>query len=295
MPDVGRFFNVDPLAEKMPSWSPYAYGFNNPIGFGDPTGMAPEGWIKQTLNGNTSYTYDANVNTVAEATAAGYTNVDSVSQSATLKGSTTLAGVEISNYSVSLNGDGTVMTNGRFTSGDFITDAGSAIRNVQSPNVSGAYWDGPIKMMGGPGDPFGIWEGLGMALGASDSNAKYAMIPLLVVKGQGDDALKMLNAEKGAFSIADWSKYPSAIPKPTGPFRLLEGAEYDAARKAANQANQAMRKANPEAYKGMEIHEIHPVKYGGSPTDPANKIAIPKGYHRKEVTPWWNNNLRSTK
>lgn len=160
--------------------------------------MSAEGWIRQTLNGNTSYTYDAKVNTAEEAKTAGYTNVDSVSQSATLKGSTTLAGVEISNYSISLNGDGTVMTNGRFTAGDFITDAGSAIRNVQYPNVSGAYFDnGTIKMMGGAGDPFGIYEGLGMALGSSDSNAKYAIIPLLVVKGQGDDALKILNAEKG--------------------------------------------------------------------------------------------------
>ncbi|MBO4234812.1 hypothetical protein FO675_11035, partial [Riemerella anatipestifer] len=36
---VQRFLNVDPLAEKMPSWSPYRYGFNNPIRYTDPTGM----------------------------------------------------------------------------------------------------------------------------------------------------------------------------------------------------------------------------------------------------------------
>lgn len=38
----------------------------------------------------------------------------------------------------------------------------------------------------------------------------------------------------------------------------------------------------------MEIHEIHPVKFGGSPTDLSNKIAIPIDVHRKLVTPWWN-------
>ncbi|MBO4234719.1 hypothetical protein FO675_10530, partial [Riemerella anatipestifer] len=36
---VSLWLNVDPLAEKMPSWSPYRYGFNNPIRYTDPTGM----------------------------------------------------------------------------------------------------------------------------------------------------------------------------------------------------------------------------------------------------------------
>ncbi len=36
----------------------------------------------------------------------------------------------------------------------------------------------------------------------------------------------------------------------------------------------------------MDIHEIHPVKFGGSPTDPANKILLPRTTHSPYTT-WW--------
>lgn len=91
---------------------------------------------------------------------------------------------------------------------------------------------------------------------------------------------------EGSFSIANWSGYPANLPKPTGPFRLLEGAEYDAARAAANQANRAMHQADP-ALRGSQLHEIQPVKFGGSPTDPLNKIPLTPQQHSPATT-WWN-------
>jgi hypothetical protein len=108
--------------------------------------------------------------------------------------------------------------------------------------------------------------------------------------GGGDKKDKRLPKAdlKGEFSLTEkaFENYPKGkAAKPKGPFRILEGDEYAAARAEADAANRSIHAKNP-MLKGKQIHEVHPVKFGGSPTDPKNKIALSPTEHQQYTTFW---------
>ncbi|MCG2618222.1 hypothetical protein LZZ85_28260, partial [Terrimonas sp. NA20] len=41
-PQIGRFFQIDGMADDYVDWTPYAFSLNNPILFNDPSGLEPE-------------------------------------------------------------------------------------------------------------------------------------------------------------------------------------------------------------------------------------------------------------
>ncbi|MDD4191170.1 MAG: DUF6443 domain-containing protein, partial [Mangrovibacterium sp.] len=43
-PQLGRWHVIDPMAEEAYDWSPYRYGFDNPVSYTDPTGMFEDHW-----------------------------------------------------------------------------------------------------------------------------------------------------------------------------------------------------------------------------------------------------------
>jgi hypothetical protein len=91
----------------------------------------------------------------------------------------------------------------------------------------------------------------------------------------------------GEFSIYNWNDYPEGmVPKPEGPFRIIDGVEYQTSRAAANKANALLHQSD-DTLRGLHLHEIQPVKFNGSPTDIDNKMALTPSDHAR-YTVWWN-------
>jgi RHS repeat-associated protein len=111
------------------------------------------------------------------------------------------------------------------------------------------------------------------------------------IKGVLFDALKGSQRAQGPFSIATWYRdkmpqYPGAHAT-TKELTLLAGDAYKSARDAADTVNDFLRDGiRGHLTKKRQIHENIPVKFGGDPIDPSNKIIINTTSHRK-INSYW--------
>ncbi|SDI31267.1 DUF6443 domain-containing protein [Chryseobacterium jejuense] len=173
MPDLGVFGQHDPLSAS--TLDPYGYAYNNPILFADSTGLEGE-----PVNGGSGPGGPAVIGTVTSPIDVGEV-VITVKTSAMDK-ILTAPSIHSFTYGVGLTSKMPPLKK---------QGVDPRFANCSQCN------DGPLRYIGGAGDPWGVWEILGIVLSSSeDSNIKMAALPLLVMTRNTDDALKLLTVEK---------------------------------------------------------------------------------------------------
>ncbi|AZA62810.1 RHS repeat domain-containing protein [Chryseobacterium indoltheticum] len=281
MPDIGRWGVADPMSEATPDLSPYHYANNNPMMYNEPTGMLSQSFADNLWNSSSGTTW--------------YNNND---------GSFTNSwGDTMSNDGIGMNFNSSTGFYGGRGGGGVAgeirlptlylesNNAWAAAVNIflhhnafmEKWNSSQAFaekqrdWNfqmgnssGRISMMGGAGDPFGIWEVAGMALAAKDKgNSNYILAALMITRSGNTGGLKVLNAELGAAKTSNYkSTFFNANPELKGNVVVHHAVE------------QQVLKRYPGVVTTSEIHSLENLR--GIPK------SINSGVHLSQIRKMWN-------
>jgi RHS repeat-associated protein len=174
MPDIARWNGIDQLAESYVSASPYAYVMNNPINMFDPDGKVSQAFIDELL--------DAPPGTTWTNTGNGFTNnwggqMDYDGNPINYKGYTNMVYGVIAIPNISLKGKGTASTWNKegnyFPNVKAMMDGFSMAADLLKGRIENeAYresmrWvssDRGIDMIGGAGDPIGLFDVAGQIM-----------------------------------------------------------------------------------------------------------------------------------
>ncbi len=312
-PQTGRWWQPDPMVEGMENWSPFVSNYANPIIFTDPLGDWPNWgkiWDGIKQGASVGYHFVAGVGKGVVNTVVGVGNmilhpIETVKnlynavthprkllnaldkqwqkfKAADANGKAEMLG-ELTGSIITPIAAGRVFTSlggmAAVTNGAMWVENG--IRKVASMMVGDVQVASKLEAGAAAGE----------AATAASETAAAASEGVAAAGKTGavaeNTAAGATQALDGSFSIteAGWRGYPAGAPKPGGPFRLISGKEYADALKLKNAANKALHNEFP-SLKGYDLHELQPVKFGGSPTSIFNKMPLNPSYHRQFTSFW---------
>jgi len=71
-PQIGRFWQIDPFGEIFEEWSPYTFGFDNPVVFNDPLGLSADSTSSKSNHHSRHHHHKPKYKELAPVTVVGY-------------------------------------------------------------------------------------------------------------------------------------------------------------------------------------------------------------------------------